>query len=120
MAGSEDFFLVGAAMVREPCDDGRLEKETVGQSVHLRSPSAKGYRAPFFQSQCDVAFHFLSVSCCHQRPKVGGVVRRIADAQPGSFLHECCYKFLVEGRLNENARAAEANLTLICEGCTNR
>ena len=77
--------------------------------------SAEGELTAFFPCKIDIEFNFIELRLIHDRALFGFLVERIALAQLCRSFDKPFRELLVYRFLDEEARAAQTNLALVCE-----
>src|SRR5204863_1937085 len=105
---------------RQTSDYRRLEEiAVVATFVHRFRRFASERNLPaFLLSLSDVELDLLKLCLACDRALVGFIVERIAHFQLRRLLDEALDEIAVSRALDEHARAAQANLSLVCEGRT--
>src|SRR5207244_8608600 len=81
----------------------------------LRRFAAEGDLAAFLSSKIDIELYFIELRLVHDRALLGFLVERIALAQLCRSFDKAFRELLVYRFLDEHARTAETNLSLIRE-----
>src|SRR5205085_2866464 len=103
--GAEDLFLQHAALRAEAGDDGRLDEKAFA----VDAIAAGDDRAAFLFRETDVAHHLSEVRRGDERAVV------FAEAQAARHRDEALDERVVDRLLDEDPRAAEADLALVPE-----
>src|SRR5258708_23333679 len=108
---AKDLLLKDAAVAPQAGDDRRLDEEARAPDA----PAAGDDRAALVLRQLDIACDLLEMRGADQCADVSRLVERITDAELSCRGREALYERVVDRPLDEDARAAEADLPLVPE-----
>src|SRR5581483_1141617 len=114
--GTEDLLAIRTAGRREALDHGRRDEPAAGAAAgHRDGFAAAEDRAAFLPSKRDVAHDFVEMGARDHGAEVGRGVARIADAKRTHFVHEAILELRIDRPLDQDPRAAQADLALVGE-----
>src|SRR5882724_1382362 len=115
--GAEDFFAIRATRDRQTGDHRRRKEIPVTTALvrRLRGRTTECDFAAFFLSEIDVELDFVELRPVYDCALLGFLVERIAQAQLCRSFYEAINEIFVSRALDEYARTAQTNLSLVCE-----